>query len=263
MNNAVGIIPHFKGDVPPIFGREKRRRNETVMTGKDPATGLEVSEEVYLQLLACVHGEQRQVAENVARVFAAGLYGYERRLLGDDVQPFFLEGCRWDWGEKERYGAEISRDIYSIMPEQIRGLLHEPVVNALTKRTRDEFEHALLLSDARGLDAVTTITHPYHRFRTELIGDHMKRIGGYRQQLAVHTPGEIADMRERSNRVQPYECFMIDAIRVCEPSVQTCLKEGIREKGPLLALHLAERLTGKDWERKILERMAVRNGREK
>src|SRR3989339_121453 len=234
MENIVGIISHFKGDVPSIIDLKKKRLCESVISGIDPATGLQLSREQYIENLQQVKKAQREIAENVARVFAASLHGMRRYLQGDDVQPLFLEGCTWDWGTTVRTGAEISHDIYDLVPETMRLSLQEPYVEALTKRTRDEFEHVLRIADERGLDAVTTVTHSYHQYRTSMIGEFMKRKGDYPQELEVRTPMDIANEWERIYDAKPDERFLIDAIRIAEPSRATHIKEGVKEKGPLL-----------------------------
>jgi len=260
MSSRVGVIPHFKGDVPPVKSPEQRVLNAAVITGMDPATGSLLERSQYLLALRIVAGTQRQVAENVARVFAMALEGLRLRDDEKEVQPFFLEGCRWDWGtDHPLMGAEVAGAMYHVVPEGMRSALPTPHMAAMTKRTRDEFEQVLQLADTYRLNEVTTVTHAYHRFRTSLVGNLYAERNEHAQELHVITPEQIAAERERRGDVQPGEQFLLDAIRIASPNVVTRLKEGLKEMGPLLGFHLIERLTGVDVEGAIVKGMAVRN----
>lgn len=257
------VIPHFKGDVPPPSGPDApsdRRLFEAAMTGRNPDDDRPLTPDAYLQVLRFVAERQSAVAQNVARVFAASLVAEDVRRKGEEARLFFLEGCTWDWGTKPpRTGAEVSAAMYGVVPHSLRAAT--PHVEALTRRTRDEFVEVLRLAELQGAGAVTTVTHGYHAFRTRRIGNHIRRLERHTAAVDVVTPGHIAASWERTRGVQPAERFLIDAIRIGEPTLRTNVREGIKELGPLLAFHEFERLTGIDLEKKILERMAVRQGK--
>lgn len=76
----------------------------------------------------------------------------------------------------------------------------------------------------------------------------------------VLTPSEIARAWDiRGPKVQPNEKFLIDAIRICEPTKETERKEH-RDEMVRRVFHRFERWTGWDLEGWIVERMAVRKG---
>lgn len=257
------IIPHFKGDVPPPSGPQanmQRRFFEAATTGLDYQSGKALSQDGYLEVLREVADINSSVAQNVARVFAASLVAEDARRQGEQSRLFFLEGCTWDWTTRgPRTGAEVSKDIHAVLPPELRGVPTH--VEALTRRTRDEFGHMLRLGTHFGMKDMTTVTHPYHAFRTKLIGGYMKQFGSQDVAVEVRTPSEVAAAWERDYEVQPGEQFALDAIRIAEPSAVVSIRERMKEYGPLLGLHMAERLTGYDVEGMLLKRMAVRHGK--
>lgn len=259
------VIPHFKGDVPPPSGPQADMQRQffgAVTTGLDPQNGRPLDPATYLEVLRDVRDINSAVAQNVARVFASSLAAEDARRQGEQSRMFFLEGCTWDWTTgRPRTGAEVSRDIHAVLPQELRAVPTH--VEALTRRTRDEFGHMLRLGFHFGMTDMTTVTHSYHTLRTRVIGGYMKRFGSQNVNIDVRTPSEVAVAWEQSYDVQPAERFALDAIRIAEPSSAVSLKERMKEYGPLLSLHLVERLTGYDVEGMVLKRMAVRNAKSK
>lgn len=262
MPERAHVIPLFKGDVPPPSGpdaSEKRRLHEAVITGINPDSQQPMEHAAYLEVLKRVHTSTRQIAENVARVFASTLKSLQLRTAEHDVRQYFLEGCVWDWGTEARTGAETSEAIYGILPESIRGKFAPPHVDSLTKRTRDEFEHLLEFSKHEGV--LVAVTHGYHQNRAVRIGAHMKKQYASEQKMIVETPKYVAAQYEKYRQPEPSMQFMIDAIRIAEPSIATKVAETAKEKGMILPLHLFERLTGKDLEAFILAKKAGRHAK--
>jgi hypothetical protein len=234
--------PLFKGDHGSPRGNVidvhiQRLFGEDVMTGRDNVTGEQIDPERYVNVIASEKKLNRQLCENVARVFAAALQAVMLKKAGKMPNRYYVEGCVWDWGLRPRIGADIQASIDGIIPLDIRNALPPPVIRHHSNRTRIELGEIYKLAEAHSDTDVTVVTHGYHKRRTERIGAMVQKDGAHKMPLSVVTPRDVVRTRlSQSDTVQPSEQFLIDAIEAAEPTPGTKVGEWMMETavlGPL------------------------------
>jgi len=247
---SIALLPLFKADRPAPTGEgsaETRTRNEMIMTGRS-WTGEPLPPEARIQLLQdAAMGFQdlgfRELTENFARVCACVLYGRRLQKLGTPSGLYAVEGTMNDWGHVPRTGAETDAAIYASLPEELRAGFPPMVVDSFSHCTREEIKRALVLAQGHGSTELHAVTHPYHEERARIIADDVREDLGSPVIQNVTNPEEIASFVTGSGKIQPADQFLLDAIRIGEPSRATAAKEWIKERGLLRPLHRISRWT--------------------
>lgn len=244
---SVGVLSLFKGDKPPprgAEGTEMRQNAEAAITGRHPATGERLDGVHYLQVLRRVKLDNRQLVENVGRVLACAIHALLMERRETPTHRYYLEGLRWDWGLRERTGAETLSEIDSAMPEEIRRALPPATCESYSNCTRRELERTFTLAEQHGDSVVRGVTDSYHADRAQTIALEVQADRGFPHPPTIWTPQNIlSEWRTAcaTHRPQPAEIFLMDAIEAAAPEESTLKRERRWERLVLTPLHRLSR----------------------
>lgn len=228
------VAPLFKGDAPAPTGSTEhaiRQRNEIVMTGINPTTGLPIDRKLYIDCLQNTAKDNPSLAQNVGRMAAAVIDAVDGELVPAGLVA--VEGCTWDWGQKPRRGAEIHHSIFEgVIPEEQRDRVPEFITQPSSGRTLEEVRVIRSLANTREIPHFDLVTHEYHEQRTRaIVHEILSAVESNQRRSVVMTPKAIqASSMERTPIPGASLRFLHDIITLSEPPAELIEAEQKKER---------------------------------